>query len=548
MLARIPIPSDGPVRLGFISDDKELICGDGNSTWGISTDTWVLGPEQSRFGTAIASTHPREENLYALVNEYGSVRVLDRMEPGSWDKERFRNFDLAINNRFKPVQAAWSADGRRFYVLFEHGRIARLSWDGGGFGELDWSQEYPELAVAEQELYWSYVDMDLSQSNDTEDTLRFAVRSSESRRKTKLSVLTWEPSSEEPSVKSHSENTGDWHYLIAEQMALQFESTTGTVGQVKVQKSANGAIVRTDSRGAIELASNRGKENLVLERLGRGQCLESVISDDGKMILMRMDNQGVSAAEYYDLEIGYRWSPIRHRFQQVQFIAISNNRKSICLIGTDKEHRSGACLVSKQDDSGWKVTLDVDGIRWAVPLASGDGWLLGTDHRNAEIVESDASGWTRYPLDVEPGLMSDNVQNLRATWFAESSDGDRGDVNLLMLVGQEEGRASRVDWCRLDRDRRRLLRSDFALANQSVIQRVSVSPKGNVFVVGDGSGTLSVWFATRRWDTQPRELYSLPGHVGAKVTALEFSREGATLLSGDSDGRVIGWYTGSENR
>jgi hypothetical protein len=40
----------------------------------------------------------------------------------------------------------------------------------------------------------------------------------------------------------------------------------------------------------------------------------------------------------------------------------------------------------------------------------------------------------------------------------------------------------------------------------------------------------------------------VPGHIGAKVTASEFSKDGTTLLSGDSDGRVIGWYTAAGNR
>lgn len=548
MLARLSIPSDGPVRLGFIADDKELICGDGKSTWGVSTENWTLGAEEKRFGTVIASAHPLEGKLYALVNEYGSVRVLDSADPGSWDRERFRNFDLAINNRFQPVQAAWSTDGRRFYILFEHGRIARLTWDGTGFGGLDWSREFPELAVAEQELRWSYVDMDLSKAIDSADRLRFAVRSSDSKRKSKLSLLNWEHDSTQPKVVSYLEKTGDWHYLNAEEQALQFESVKSVGGLVKVQKSADGAIVLTDSRGVIELASHLGNENFANEPMGRGQCLDSVISKDGKMVLMRMDNQGLFAAEYLDPERGYSWSPIRHRFQTLQFIGISSNRQSICLIGTDKEHRSCACLVSKQDDLEWKVTLEVNDVRWAVPLANGEGWLFGADHGNAEIVEADASSWKRYPLEVEPGALSDTAQGLSAIWFAESMDGERGDASLLMLIRKVDGRESRIDWCRVDRDKRQLLRSDFSLANQSMIERASVSPKGNVFVVGDVSGTLSVWFATRRWDTQARELYSLPGHIGAKVTALEFSNDGTTLLSGDSDGRVIGWYTEAEDQ
>ena len=543
MLARLAIPSDDPVRIAFISEDSELICGDGNSTWGISTEQWKLGAEEKRFGTVIASTHPINRNLYALVNGYGSVRVLDRVDPSSWDKEGFRNFDLAINNRFQPVQAAWSSDGRRFYILFEHGRIARLKWDEGGFKGIDWSREFPELAVAEQELRWFYVDLDLSKSSDSEDKLRFAVRSSESRRKSKLSVLDWEHSSNEPKLASHLEKMGDWNYLNAEEEALRFESNKSYGGPVKAQKSADGEIILTDSRGVIELVSHLGKDNVADDRLGRGPCLESIVSRDGSMVLMKMDNHGVFAAEYLDPERGYSWSRIRHRFQQVQSIGISNNQKSVCLIGTDQEQRSSACLVSKQGGMEWKVALEVDGVRWAVPLATGEGWLLGSELGKAEMVEVDAVGWRRYALEVEPGLLNDTEQGLSANWFTESTDRDRGDASLLMLTRKFHGGESRIDWCRIDRDKRQLLKSDFSLANQSMIQRVAVSPNGNVFVVGDGSGTLSVWFATTRWDTQARELYSLPGHLGAKVTALEFSKDGMTLLSGDSDGRVIGWYT-----
>jgi len=543
MLARLPIPTDGPVKLAFVSNDKELICGDGNSTWGISTESWKLGPEDKRFGTAIASTHPIQDNLYALVNEVGSVRVLDRMNPDSWENESYRNFDLAINNRFQPVRAAWSTDGRRFYILFEHGRIARLSWGEGGFEGLDWSPIFPELAVAEQDLRWIYVDIDLSRSNDFEDTLRVAVRSSESRPKSKVSVLTWGADSREPKVATHFEKNGNWHYLNAEDHVLQFEPTKSTGGLVMGLKSADGAIMVADTRGVIELVNPSVRNIAGAYRLGRSQCSESVISHDGTMVLMRMDHQVVWAAEYLDQERGYFWNPIGHRFKEVQAIAISRNKQSICLIGTDSEDRPSACLVTKQDGPEWKVALEVEGIRWAVSHTNRDGWLMWSDRGNAEMVDLVAGGWMRCSLTVEPGILSDNSKGMDAMWFTETTDAQGEDASLLMLVRKLDGRESRIDWCRLDRDKSQLSGADFSLKNQAMIQRVSVSPKGNLFVVGDEAGTLSVWFATKRWDKQARELYSLPGHIGANVTALEFSTDGKSLLSGDRDGRVIGWHS-----
>lgn len=543
MLARLAIPSDGPVKIAFVSNDEELICGDGKSTWGISTAAWTLGPEDKRFGTVIASTHPIQENLYALVNEYGSVRVLDRMNPENWENERYRNFDLAINNRFQPVQAAWSIDGRRFYILFEHGRIARLRWGEGGFEGLDWSPIFSELAVAEQDLRWIYVDMDLSKSSDSEDTLRFAVRSSESRPKSKVSVLTWGPDSQEPKVATHFEKYGNWHYLNAEDQSLQLDSTKSTAGLVLGLKTADGAIVVADTRGVVELANPSEKKIVGADRLGRSQCLESVVSHDGTMVLMKMDHQVVWAAEYLAQDRGYFWHPVRHRFKEVQSIAISKNKQSICLIGIDREDKPSACFVSRHDGSEWNVALEIEDARWAIPNTNGDGWLIWSDRGNAEMVDVGERGWIRYPLNVEPGLLSDNSKKLDALWFTETTDAQGEDASLLMLVRKLDGGESRIDWCRLDRDKRLLSGVNFTLANQSMIERVSVSPKGNVFVVGDESGTLGVWFATKRWDTQARELYSLPGHIGAKVTALEFSNDGKSLLSGDSDGRVIGWYS-----
>lgn len=78
------------------------------------------------------------------------------------------------------------------------------------------------------------------------------------------------------------------------------------------------------------------------------------------------------------------------------------------------------------------------------------------------------------------------------------------------------------------------------LRSRARIKRFATSPNEPLLVTGDDGGSLVVWFAAPAIDRGPRELFTLSGHLGTPVRQIRFSRDGTTLFSADTEGRLIG--------
>ena len=79
---------------------------------------------------------------------------MDSTDASSWDNPQSREFDIAINSQFVPIEAVWSTEGARLFIVFENGRTARLAWDGKKLDGLSWSDADKSIQSTEQQEPW----------------------------------------------------------------------------------------------------------------------------------------------------------------------------------------------------------------------------------------------------------------------------------------------------------------------------------------------------------------------------------------------------------
>ena len=73
--------------------------------------------------------------------------------------------------------------------------------------------------------------------------------------------------------------------------------------------------------------------------------------------------------------------------------------------------------------------------------------------------------------------------------------------------------------------------------------KIASSPEDSVFATGDEAGTVTIWFASPKWDNLGAELFDLEGHRGASIASIVFSRDGQTLITSDNNNRLFGWLS-----
>jgi hypothetical protein len=180
MIRRASIASTSACRIAFAENDNTLFICDSRQTYRLPTKNSIEMETEDRFGATFAIPHPQQPNLTALVAASGAVRIVDSNDTTKWDAPGYRYFDLAINNRFPPIESAWSSDGERLYLIFEHGRIARLDWKESTLQNLCWSPVYASIQSLEQEAPWRFLDFVITASDSNVDSIEVVVRSAES--------------------------------------------------------------------------------------------------------------------------------------------------------------------------------------------------------------------------------------------------------------------------------------------------------------------------------------------------------------------------------
>jgi len=543
MMFRKRLETEGDCQITFADDDAYLVVGDSKNTFIVTVSDPNLPIVQKPFGTFFPVANPVWKSIVALFSPIGALRLIDLQKPSTWEQDGYQFLDLAINNRNAPIAATWSDDGERLYVVFEHGRIARFSWDGSQIGNQLWSEEIPALKSQERERPWRHMDIGLSTKADksikdshTIDEVQIVLRqpksNRESKRNTEILTFQWGDKVDQPSnIVSTKVTQSSWNgakspELIDNQWVPQIPSIANAIFDLKSDSQGN--TVAADNNGNLFLRDKDSAKPIIA--IGRTACRRATSNSTGSRWLTIHDG-GIALICDTESNGDSRWTCLNHHLgnsirgelspdgNQIAFLAAVDSLEPICHVYT-------------LNDLG---ELELDFVRERVTMVSWhplhntlvtmntDGQFENLDEQgNAIVISSEA---------LARHLQKDS-QLAKITFFRESwSDDSERNWHLALQIDKDD--SSKICFLSLSGKA-----SEFApIESKTRITSFAASNEENVLAIGDIQGNVSLWFASPSVDLAPRELFTLSGHLGASVDSLQFTSDGVGLFSSDT-GRV----------
>ena len=528
MLHRSKHNTTGACRIAFANRDTTFVIGDEKETIVVPVSSPDKSTVEKRFGTRLAASHPTQPTMTALIESSGAVRMVDWQDPTKWDDMRYRYFDIAINNSFKPLEAAWTADGKRLYQLFEHGRIARLEWDGLTLSNLSWSDEIPAIRSLEQDAPWRYFDFELLSSSDNSDHSDIIDR---------LGIVHRITDPRPTSVQLQL----DWSRLESKSRTASTAPLADTAKVVEHPKIAPHDVIRT-SQGTSMAVDGNGTLGITLLgknifRLGRPMCLRASHCLDGKR-WSTVHSDGIVLLATISSPKDITWHQVNHPFANVNQAELSSDGQRLAIVG---RLPSGVSKVARFDIVSPVEVMPTNGgefaegtfVRWHpldnefVMLDLNQKWhRVDGEGKQHELKSQE---WDKLVLDR-------NFRFVDMQWLCEPTGTNMPSWHMAVLFRSPD--SSRID---IISENKNWMDTFEPILSKSIVTSFASSPNENVLAVGDENGTLGIWFVSPSIDQSPRELYTLPGHRGSEVSQLSFSSDGSSILSSDTGQRAIQW-------
>jgi serine/threonine protein kinase/WD40 repeat protein len=479
-------------------------------------------------GTRFAIPNPKNPALIAMVKLSGFTWLWNREQPWQVPEIVYYREDRDGN----PIKAVWSQDGTRLFQIYSNGRLAIFDLKDNALvataskleSQKQWRANFGKNFVVSR-----HFDLDLTVSSvDAQtDQLNINVR-----------IPSAKPISRQTSVHIRR---GEWEVL---------HETTG--------QESN--FVWTSEYPAETAFDSRVHPYLELNPLSR----DSVVSRSifGKQVFVSTRRGNVLQMERDSTEF------------------ISFGRQSLVSATSDRSATSLWTL--HKDGAIWKLDLsDDDQARWsrlAVQMrgdqiaASPDGSRLAILDRNLgalKIIDSKSGNLIREVAAVAAMVWSPNRDLQLFIAFQNgqielpSEHGEKVIANTLFRKDalikslhcfQEKWLAPNaiplqyvLVQCE-DEDQGWLqfvpLQEEGDPMEQPLRKGalVAVSPTDSVLVTGEGSGTVTVWTAFPYWQKTGAVL-DLDGHLGSEMKTMVFSHDGKTLVTADSNQRLLGWIS-----
>jgi hypothetical protein len=513
--------------------------GDGEKTFVLLSSSGADVQIESRFGTSIAVAHPTQKSFCAHIASSGSVQIVDSTDASSWDNPQYREFDIAINSQFVPIEAAWSLDGKQLFIVFENGRIARLAWDGAKLDGLSWSDSDKSIQSTEQQEPWRFLDMAVEAFDPNTDRIKVVVRSSDASAECNFVQLNWTRSASKPVLDRKESFQKSVRIMPLEsdpvpesKMNLAVESDR--ILDIQSLNAKHSILV--DPMGAV-YRFDKDSWSLVV---GRPLCLRAARSmmQERWVTMHELGLVMVALKSHGDL---YHWQKVQHPFQSVAEACLSPDGKQLAIVGMLANQKSQLLRWNIDESNQLQESHQpaVDGVLFASWHPQGEGLLVlnqdGKWNLVSESGESEplaTSNWTSSATGsgFAPDLAG--VRWLQEPWLPET----KNRWHVAILSHQPKG--SRIDFVSLDPSSNE---SFSPILSTSKITSFGTSPNENLLAIGDENGTLGVWFAAPSLDRGARELFTLPGHRGAAIGQVSFSDDGNAILSSDINRKSILW-------
>ncbi len=539
-------------RISLIDHGRALLTASDSETSLHTLDGQLLF-RATDFGTYFASTHPTQPNLVMLVMRSGALRMLDLSNLKSW-KDSPRDYSLTSVSD-TPLQGVWSPKGDRYFLSFTSGAVAAIDWKNNKL-DLRWSSHILdgqpgtkdlERALAQDAIrVRSHSDIDMGvniQGNDC--LLGIARRARGAGSTTELTVVKF-AADNKVSLVQHEKPTG-LHWLdttgetpkLADNIEKGFRIdenqvyarhqsagltyiTTGSANVIRL-KQGDTAIQSFGNQKLVDVSGNQEGTQLLTLRSDGSIIQFKLNGSDGQWQRFAYEDQGLDKTKQRSLKL-------------------STDGEKFVLVGANLQGQTVARIYNATSGTLIHEFEDVAAVAWD-PVEK-DSLAVCQRSGKIELWNGTAASTLPRTADVNgAGIVSVNF--LLETW-SKSKDSEPKASRRYLVVQTEDAKQGYLQFVPLSDDERKTKNvSQKTSINRGM--KITTSPKEAVIVGGDNAGGVTVWCAMPYWDNQARELFQLEGHRGAEIKVVAFAQHGDTIVSTDSQNRVIGWLSRSAN-
>ncbi len=479
-------------------------------------DSLTLAPIAASFGTP----SPVDPDVVVLFKRTGGSGMgwLWNRATGKWfdARENFIEFPTSV-----PVQAVWSSDGQRLYVLEINGTVDAFHKDGDRLVRAPGQKERVQLALKPSLInaLRSHHDLDLSiETQGAMDRLVVNVRDAKSS-SPETATCKLQFSKEGLLLEQSAETVPELRWL---EDLNDVQITPATRIQSK-QRIDGRLFVSMDSGSVYGLSSDQSAPVY----FGRQPIIGSTSDREAKILLTLHRDGSIWKLDLTEPNQS-QWSPIPFMAKNADRIALSPNGLELAMHRADEQTLQ---ILSMSDGQLIREHALIAQFAWD-PKQPATLLLVSSDGR------VDLSVGAAIERIASLGLGDDRMQKI--FFFEERwKEADQEPESYVVVQTQNEKRGKLwfVPIKRRDQVEHEVFSKDIPM---DIL--FTSSPTGSILVSGDSTGTIRIWFASPEFETMA-QVYDLQTEADSPILSLAFSGDGDTLITSDGNRRVLGWMS-----
>lgn len=482
-------------------------------------------------GTYFAIPNPTNPSQVAMVKRSGYTWLWDRNNPSSSMQNRPQLYVPDDENEDGvPLKGIWSSDGDRLYMAYSNGVI--YCYENNKYHAQGWPRTklwQPSSDTAFRVKYHYDLDIAMASQDSQFEKLYVNVRIPGNRPETRLTVIQFDPTTKKSKLvesESKTEQSIGWldesngkNPILSKQMHQRFKlnerSRDSVLSRVTVGQHT---FVSTRSGKVFDLTDNAAE----WVSMGRSKLLSTTAGLEGNVI-WTIHNDGSLWKLELTAENRGEWKRAAWSAPGCIEIKLSPDGKKLAML----DNANVLKIVDATSGASMGEYTDVAAIIW-----DSTDVLIG--YRDGTLARIRADG--RDSLgSIE---LAEGSRILSLNLFNENWSDPNIATNRYLLVQTENDKEAFLNFVILNGKLDKLPKP----LPVSKDLRIVTSPTDPVFVTGNSSGTVSVWFASPKWD-RGGILFDLDGHRGSSIDTIAFSNDGYTLITADSNNRLYGWLS-----
>jgi serine/threonine protein kinase/WD40 repeat protein len=475
-----------------------------------------------------AITNPRYPEITAVFKRAGGGGMgwIWNRTTGQWFRDGSNSVPFP---RSAPIQAVWSQDGQRLYVLDVGGSVTQCTFSndaltpirqGSGSNEISLN-----LPANLQNAIRSFQDVDLSVvGGDGTDRLLVNVRDTKSQSlATGLSTLRFSADGLLDTPTTTIDPAGlSW---LNDLDSIQVQPLARVLSKRRVGEKLF-VSMRSGSVFGVNAASGASTF------FGRQQLLASTSNAEGTLLLTLHQDGSILRLDLVDPNQA-AWSRIPFAVPGASRIELSPNGLELAIYDSGKRTLR---IVKVEDGTGLREYEAIAQFGWD-PKQDASLALVHSTGRIAMEQAGEAKELSDLPIAGEKVL---GLAFFEEKWQdparaptpyilvqSQSEVDQEGSSGKLWFIPREPGDAGwKTPWSKE-------LPRDLTLAT---------SPTDSILATGDRTGAIRIWFASPEFDILS-PIYDLPSDGDSEILRIAFSGDGDTLMTSDDKQRLYGWMS-----